>query len=314
MTEWLANLKIEYVIIISIVLLVVRLVLKRYDTPLARSTGETVESALIAVVLVYLVIRPFVIQAFFIPSESMVPTLEVHDYILVNKFVYRFREPQRGDIVVFKAPPAAAYDELLQMQELGRMGGLDPAQCRKACNLMVGVVGGPRSANGEVDVRLTGYHQRNFDKLKLVCLVKPGEWARVLDIEKITHRNGRTSVKFAQINDRSFAEDLAGAEIRIIERDYIKRLIGLPGDVIEVKNDALYRNGKRVKEEYAFYDLSKPAYEMPPFTVPKGSLFMMGDNRYNSKDSHEWGPLDRNRVIGKAMFRFWPIPRMGLVR
>lgn len=72
---------------------------------------EFLDSALIALLLVFCVLRPFVIQAFFIPSGSMLPTLQINDRILVNKFVYHFRDPLPGDIVVFRAPPAASPPE-----------------------------------------------------------------------------------------------------------------------------------------------------------------------------------------------------------
>ena len=72
---------------------------------------EFLDSALIALLLVFCILRPFVIQAFFIPSGSMLPTLEINDRILVNKFVYHFRDPLPGDIVVFRAPPAASAPE-----------------------------------------------------------------------------------------------------------------------------------------------------------------------------------------------------------
>lgn len=71
---------------------------------------ELLDSGLIAFVLVFVLIRPFVVQAFYIPSESMMPTLLPRDRILVNKFVYRLNEPQRGDIIVFDAPPQASND------------------------------------------------------------------------------------------------------------------------------------------------------------------------------------------------------------
>src|SRR5436309_10861958 len=77
----------------------------------ADSTAEFVESALIAIVLVFLVIRPFVVQAFYIPSGSMLDTLHIEDRILVNKFLFHFRPPVRHDIVVFHAPPRASPDE-----------------------------------------------------------------------------------------------------------------------------------------------------------------------------------------------------------
>ena len=63
-----------------------------------------------AMALVFFIIRPFIVQAFFIPSASMHPTLLEHDHILVNKFIYRFREPKLGDVVVFKSPPEANPD------------------------------------------------------------------------------------------------------------------------------------------------------------------------------------------------------------
>src|SRR2546428_9441597 len=76
-----------------------------------RNAGEFVESFVIAVVIVFLVIRPFLIQAFYIPSRSMTPTLGVNDRVLVNKLCYRFREPARNEIIVFRAPKEAAASE-----------------------------------------------------------------------------------------------------------------------------------------------------------------------------------------------------------
>ena len=70
---------------------------------------ELLDSGLIAFVLVFMLVRPFVLQAFYIPSESMVPSLLEHDRILVNKFVYRLNQPKRGDIIVFEAPDYASY-------------------------------------------------------------------------------------------------------------------------------------------------------------------------------------------------------------
>src|SRR5215208_3413252 len=101
-SERLANLSIPSVIAIVVVLFILRYVLGKQKSQAAKSVAEVVESVLIAVVLVFLLIRPFIVQAFFIPSESMVPTLNVSDHILVNKFIYRFQEPKHGDIVVFR--------------------------------------------------------------------------------------------------------------------------------------------------------------------------------------------------------------------
>src|SRR5438093_316319 len=113
-TDWLANISVKWVLIAAGLLLVLRMSLPRMRTlprQWADSSAEFVESALIAIVLVFLIIRPFVVQAFYIPSGSMMNTLLIQDRILVNKFIFHFRPPHRGDIVVFHAPPEVSQDE-----------------------------------------------------------------------------------------------------------------------------------------------------------------------------------------------------------
>jgi signal peptidase I len=110
MMETLANLEWWQVLIIVAVLAAIRLALGK-QKGIAKSVAETAESLAVAMALVFFIIRPFVVQAFFIPSASMHPTLLESDHILVNKFIYRFWEPKRGDIVVFKSPPEARQDE-----------------------------------------------------------------------------------------------------------------------------------------------------------------------------------------------------------
>src|SRR6187397_2159029 len=103
----LANISIKWVLVAVGILLVLRMSMAR-GRPAARqasdSASEFLESALIAIVLVFLVIRPCVVQAFYIPSSSMEPTLLIGDRILVNKFIYRFTKPGRGEVAVFQAP------------------------------------------------------------------------------------------------------------------------------------------------------------------------------------------------------------------
>src|SRR5262249_8133042 len=123
----------------------------------AKFFNEILDAIIYAGVVVFMVIRPFAVQTFLIPSESMVHTLEINDFIIANKAIYRYTEPKRGDIVVFR-PPAAALDK------------------------------------GQTDV------------------------------------------------------------------DFIKRLMGKPGDVIEVKDETFYRNGIELKEPYVNQD---PGPSMP---------------------------------------------------
>ena len=198
------------------------------QAPSRKATLELLDSGLIAFTLVFLLIRPFVVQAFYIPSDSMVPTLKRGDRILVNKFVYRLDVPQRGDIIVFDAPRYALRDDQPQA-------------------------------------------------------------------------------------------------------DFVKRLVGLPGDEIRIRNeDGVYINGRKLQEAPG---TDIPAYDWPegeigrpgpaPYRVPKGDLFVLGDNRNDSFDSHAWRDppitgqprpaLEQRRVLGKAMVIFWPPQRIRLL-
>ena len=244
-TEWLANLSIGYVVMAAFVLTIIRLALVPNRTPLARSIAELVESLIIAGVLVFLVIRPFFLQAFFIPSESMEPTLlghdrgynpstnqnypdSVHDHIFVDKLSYRLRDPKRDEIIVFKAEKKA--DKAAEME----------------------------------------------------------------------HREP-------------------------VENVLIKRLIGLPGDKVEVRPGPddkvhVYINDKQLVEPFIKEDMNNPQptaaqYAVNgPLVLGPNELFVMGDNRNNSNDGRFWGTLPRGRVIGRAMLIFWPLNRIRLIR
>jgi len=187
--------------------------------------GEVPGLILMAFVLA-LLIRTFLFQAFYIPSPSMVPTLEVGDRVLVNKIPYYFHDPRRGDIIVFENPnPQAIPDR--------------------------GFVG--------------GFFHWLFQ-----------------------------GMGFQQPEDE----------------DFIKRVIGLPGDVVEGRRGAVYVNGKRLDEPY----LTQKTRPFDPVTVPAGKLFVMGDNRANSLDSRfglGFVPIDK--VIGKAFIKIWPPSRFGLL-
>ncbi|MCS6862148.1 MAG: signal peptidase I [Abditibacteriales bacterium] len=205
---------------------------------------ETIDSLLIALIVVFFVIRPFVVQAFWIPTGSMRNTLRENDRILVNKFVYRLRTPHRGEIVVFRAPREASPDQ---------------------------------------------------------------------------------------------------------PKDFVKRVIGLPGDVVEIRGGTLYLNGRPQVEPY-LCDGKPMDYDMKiidgkiyyvsnrPFdawrgrvrqgatvchkslrwfrsaradAVPPGKLLVLGDNRNESHDSHVWGFIPMENLKGKALAVFWPLDRIG---
>jgi signal peptidase I len=91
---------------------------------------------------------------------------------------------------------------------------------------------------------------------------------------------------------------------------YVKRLVGGPGDRLQVREGHVIRNGKEVDEPYAV-TCSGEICDIAPFTVPKDRYFMMGDNRGDSMDSRYWGPLTRDYFIGRAFATYWPPKRIG---
>ncbi len=103
-------------------------------------------------------------------------------------------------------------------------------------------------------------------------------------------------------------------------RDFIKRVIGVPGDTVEVRDETVFINGAPLKEDYV---LDTPNYTYGPKTVPPDSYFVLGDNRRNSFDSHAWGASCGNQqqcdfvpeenIIGQAWLRYWPLDVLGFV-
>jgi len=97
------------------------------------------------------------------------------------------------------------------------------------------------------------------------------------------------------------------------KEDFVKRVIGLPGEMIAVHGGVVYINGKPLKEPFITPDRA-PVAEFNAYRIPDGYIFVMGDNRNNSQDSRFWGPAPLGNIKGKAWWRFWPINRMGLIK
>jgi signal peptidase I len=116
----------------------------------------------------------------------------------------------------------------------------------------------------------------------------------------------------------------APPEAQIERNDFIKRVIAVAGETVEVKADpdalgtpghecgecGVYVNGIRLNEPYI---KQTPNYNVPPTTVPAGHIFVLGDNRRNSSDSHIWGPLALDRIVGTAFVSFWPQEHFGFL-
>lgn len=166
-----------------------------------RGALDFAKTLVVAFVLAQLVMVG-VAQAFQVEQYSMEPTLLPHDRVLVNKLIYRIREPQRGDVIVLRYPR-------------------DPG------------------------------------------------------------------------------------------RNYIKRVVAVPGDTVEIKSGHLHVNGTAVEEMYVN---GAPSGDHGPETVPAGSFFVLGDNRNNSEDSRAFGFLSRAQVVGQASLIYWPPQRVRMLR
>lgn len=180
---------------------------------------EYVEALIFALILAFFV-RSFVIQAFKIPSGSMLETLQIGDHLLVNKFIYGIKIP--------------------------------------------------------------------FTDITVIPVSEP---------------------KFQDIIVFEFPEDPS--------KDFIKRLIGLPGDRIAILNKQVFRNGKLLEEPYIQHtdnQIIPQRDNMPAIVVPKGKYFVLGDNRDESYDSRFWGLVDGKKIKGKALILYWSWENFSNIR
>jgi signal peptidase I len=277
LSDQLANISPMYVVVVVLALTLVRLTLAKIPEGWARTISETCDTVNFVLILAFLLIRPFVAQAFYIPSESMQNTLLVHDRLIVDKFSYRLHEPKRGDVVVFEAPPAAT-------------GGPDGIDFIKRLICLPGdtiQVTAPRITIDGQPVPDPKIHEYLHNRLGL---------------------DDADSVKI-------FPDHLLVNSKDTISLSQLASTLGQPGAKIVLTPGHTLRSGVVLDEPYTRED---PDYDFPangqPLRIADGELFMMGDNRNHSADSHAWGPLERRRVIGGAKFIFWPIPRFSVIR
>lgn len=137
-------------------------------------------------------------------------------------------------------------------------------------------------------VRVDGY--------SMVPTFQGGEF---IIVSKMTYRFG----------EPSRGDILVFHQPRDPDQDYIKRVIGLPGETVWVNNGQVLIDGQVLDEPY-LNDV--PRYS-GSWSVPEGMIFVLGDNRNNSSDSHSWGPLSMNNVIGRAVFVYWPFSSLGKI-
>lgn len=187
----------------------------RLERRFGRTGASVVEwaSVIAAAILIALVVKIFLFQAFYIPSPSMYPTLKEGDRVLVNKLSYKLHDVGRGDVIVFQRPPSE-----------------DPSSIP----------------------------------------------------------------------------------------DLIKRVIALPGESIAFEGGAVYIDGQKLDEPYLPAGVTSDADFTPyrctlaePCVIPPGDVWVMGDNRSDSKDSRYFGPIQQSSIVGRAFVKVWPFNRLG---
>jgi signal peptidase I, bacterial type len=118
----------------------------------------------------------------------------------------------------------------------------------------------------------------------------------------------KISYKFTDINRGDVVVFHAPSNVDQKGIDYVKRIIGLPGDKIEIRDGKVFINEIELNEPY---EKEKPNYTYAPIIVPEETYFVMGDNRNHSNDSHYWGVLAKNNIVGKVFVRYWPLSHLG---
>lgn len=228
-----------------------------FSGKLAQWTHDLADALVYAGILVFLLVRPYALQTFKIPSPSMVPTLKVGDLLIVNKAIYRYSEPKSGDIVVFKPPPFA------------RNPGDNP----------------------------------NIDFVKRL-IGTPGQVIEIRDNQ--LYRDG-VQVNEPYVNERSYNPN-APANFKLVEypqgSGQIVPLIGTAA-----KEPAMSRS---LYAELVPYEERQSVWDLPAVAVPAGKYLMIGDNRDGSFDGRFWGLIERRDIVGKAWLTFWPVTRFGL--
>lgn len=342
-TERLANLDIWTVLIIIAALFGLRFALRKRTFRGAKAISETVESLAIAMGLVFLLIRPFIVQAFFIPSPSMHPTLLEDDHILVNKLLYRIvREPRVGDVIVFQSPPEAASDEKDFIKRVIAVPG-DMVRVT-AGRLWIGKAELNHQAVRELleqrlDVRLTDgavlENGKEVPKSEIAVLAGLPNAQVAIDSKRAMvgasdYGADGIRVLLAQRHRVKLTPKGVYWDGVKISNEEIAKLAHIPGAKIRVCPGTVYLNGKPLAEPYtaedadAAYPSSDSRYLMSSWIqtgkdgvrvvkLPKDKYLVMGDNRNDSNDGRFWGPLSRDRVLGKTMFIFWPLNRIRWV-
>ena len=204
---------------------------KKSSKPTVARTLAEIPILLVVAALIAFLVKTFLAQAYYIPSGSMLPQLQIDDRVVVSKLSYKLHDPRRGDIVVFDDPR-------------------------------------PNAPTADDDSR-TGFQK----------------WIRQV-----------------------------GEGVGVVQPstdEFIKRVIGLPGDRVSAHDGSVFINGKKLLEPYL--PAGSQTSDFPAVTVSPGRLWVMGDNRGGSADSRIFGQIKIDEIVGRAMVRVWPFSHISFL-
>jgi signal peptidase I len=321
LSQSIADLHVVTIVWFALALTVLRLALVKLPGQVVRAVVEIIEAALIAGVFVFLIVQPFVVKAFYIPSGSMLPTLLVNDHILVNRYLYRFEIPHHDDVVVFNAPPIA-----LEQGMENETGDEHIDYIKRLIGLpgdIIQVHAGTVTINGTIfrhdDLRkMFGLSNdpdsRDTQHLKFVQnaveVYDGSKWTKYTAADISTRYNGSTTASvlitpgYVERNDKRDDEPYIAED-----PDYDLKLTQ-DGQVLLTDEDGIHLDGQIPSDARSLKDLENA----PPGKVAQGELIVMGDNRNDSNDSSRWGPLDESRLVGRAVFIFYPFSRVHAIK
>lgn len=280
----IARVPISEILIFAGILTVIRLALFPYlkKTPIHKREGifkiakffnDFADALVYAAVVVFLLIRPFAIQTFHIPSESMVDTLHVKDFIVANKFVYRTRDPKAGEIVVFKPPARATHPDTAGSDFIKR------------------TIGTP----GQVIEFIDGELYRDGKK------VEEPYYTLTKQSGPNAYRESLEGIAFTQMKERLWDWKLVKYDGKLIPLHYDRATMTANVAPLVVPEYQLEPGQEDVMEQLI---LSEPQ------PIPDGYYLMFGDNRNGSDDGRRWGLVPRESIIGKAEFIWFPLARI----
>jgi len=289
-------------------------------------TRELLRVLLVAGIIVFGLIRPYVVQAFYIPSRSMENTLLVNDHIFVNNFSYRVYNPERWDIIVFEYPNQPSRDYIKRL--IGLPG--DKVSIRDEKLHVNGKQVPRRYLESEVELQFQGPVLSSSMDGDLKTIRFPGDGLRLntrtlghdsqdpvqvgMNVTRIYRESGNHRIKRITYNGsvvgEQYTRDFGPIEIpepgetvqldqvsSMEKRYYFNLMQQWFGDEIRIENGVFYVDGVPKRE----------------LKIREKLYFAMGDNRDQSEDSRVWGFVPEHRLLGEAVFIYWPLDRVGII-